>query len=1318
MASETAPQPKAKPPRPRLHRALSLVAGIPVLLLVLLAWFAGTESGARAAFSALDNLSGGLLQVQGVHGRLISPLRIEQLTLEQPDRRIALSDVRLGWLPSALLQKKLHIVSLHAEQLSIVSKPDKTPEPAKLPERIGLPFELQVEQVRIERGEITREAANPLAFGPVVFGLNFDGSAYRLRLRELAAAPPLENGSLAAQINGQATLSATKPYALEGSFSSRGDARIGERAIGAGGDIRLSGSLAELSAALEFGVAQARIRGNAQVRPFSEQMLGKVQLTARELDLASLDGKLPRTLLNIDLSVAENGPGELRLENADPGTYDKQKLPLSSLLIRFRQEAGRIDFERIVARPGTEKQPAGEITGKGSYADGVLAMTLQTESLDLHRLDSRMRATRLAGQVDLHHAAGRQEFTIALSEPLQLKQRVELSAHGLLADTELRLDRAQLQAGDGRIDASAQIALSGRQEFNAQGKISRFRLEELGAFPDAPQLLLNGEFTLSGARQPQLEGALSFRISDSKLAGQPLVGNGEVQLRGETLQVPDFLLASGDNRLNIVGLLSQGDAQLRFSLQAPQLAQLGSQFGGALNADGTVRGTLRQPRIDAQWNASNARLPGDVRIESMRGKAELAIDRERPFMLDNATADLSARGLRRGTEQLKSLSAKLHFAPQPDAPLSLALDVDGIQTSRLHAERFSASAQGTTGAHAIEMALREPDQSWNLHAQGGLSRLASDPRWEGGIGRFDATGRFNARLASIASLEMSAQQVRLDEFRLDTDAGRIAVELFSRDAAGIVTRGRLESLKLAELLHYRPSIQVKTDLLLGGEWDVRIADTVSGNIGIRRERGDVTILGGTPLTLGLNNLDASVSANNGRLALQLQAEGRQLGRIDVNAGAATGRGEHRLSIAPDTPITGNAHIDVPSLRWIAPFISPSLLADGRLQSDVSLGGTFGQPRFAGSITGDALRLAWTDLGLDLRQGVLQSSFEGERLLIRNLSFQGSEGRVALSGPIDFSGGRLDAQLALVAERFALLNRSDRRLVLSGDSRIALRDRNASINGAFTVDSGFFDIGSQGKPELSDDVVIVGQEKKTAAKTAAAIDITIGLGDGVTVRGRGLDAVLVGKGRIIGEPGETLRAQGTLSVSKGTYSAYGRELAIEQGILRFGGPLNNPALDILAMRRGQEVEAGVSVRGTVLNPRITLVSEPSVPDSEKLSWLVLGRGLDSAGEGDMGALQAAAAALLSDSAQAGVESRIASAFGLDTFSVGTSQDSLQQRIVTLGKQISSRLYLSYQQGLESAGSVVQLRYILSPKLSLEAEAGTRSAISLFYNIAFD
>src|SRR5690606_13584217 len=123
-----------------------------------------------------------------------------------------------------------------------------------------------------------------------------------------------------------------------------------------------------------------------------------------------------------------------------------------------------------------------------------------------------------------------------------------------------------------------------------------------------------------------------------------------------------------------------------------------------------------------------------------------------------------------------------------------------------------------------------------------------------------------------------------------------------------------------------------------------------------------------------------------------------------------------------------------------------------------------------------------------------------------------------------------------------------------------------------------------------------------------------------IRGMGLDALLVGGIRIASAPGEALHASGTLAVSKGTVGAYGRELVIERGGIRFNGALTNPTLDILAMSRGQEVEAGVAVQGSVMSPRIILVSEPNVPDAEKLAWIVIGRSLASAGASDVGSLQ--------------------------------------------------------------------------------------------------
>jgi translocation and assembly module TamB len=1317
MASEETKQRKPRR-RTRLLLVLAPVTLLVLLPLLLASWLLASESGARAAFSLADRLSGGTVQATGLQGRILGPLRIGQLTLTLPDNRITLHDLNLAWLPSDLLQQRLHLTSLHIGRIDIIGKIDSKPKPPSLPERIALPLALQIDEARIDGGAFSRGPVTLLSLGALAFDLDFDGSRYRLGLRELRAGSALETGSVATRFSGEATLAVTKPYALQARFSSSGNASLDQRAFGASGDIVLSGTLAELTARADLMVNQTPLKGKARLRPFSEQPLGAAQVTARMLDLSRLDATLPQTALDIDFNAQENGSGELAIRNRAAGLYNERKLPLTALDLAFRQSPGRFDFERISAALGSARQPAGNIDGSGRYADGALTLNLHTAALDVRRLDGRARATRLAGRVDLRRAAGKQEFDIALSEPVG-RQRLSIDARGVLADNELAIERAELRAGSGSLSATAALGLTGRQAFQAQGRFNRFRLREFGDFPALPELDLNARFSLHGARQPQADAELEFAIEDSKLAGQPLSGAGRAQLHGEQLIVPEFRLASGANRLSVEGRLSQGDARLVFALDAPQLAQLGPGFGGSLRANGTARGTVKRPRIELDWNAANLRGPGPLEIEALQGKTEIALDRGRPFIIDLAAVDLSARGMRHGDDRLASIALQGRFAPRPDAPLALNLRAGGIAAAGLRAERFSATAGGTTARHTIEMSLNEPGQDWLLKAIGNFSLSAGAPYWQGELGGFDARGRFNARLAVPAALSIAGHRVELDHFLLDTDSGRVTVERFARDAEGIVTRGKLERMQLAQLLrHASPAPPVKTDLQFSGEWDVRIADTISGTLALRRDQGDVTVLGGAPVTLGLRNLNASASATGGRLALRLQAEGSQFGVVDLTAGTQTGSGPDRLRIASEAPVSGHARIDMPSLAWVGPLLSPSLIADGRLQGDVTLDGRFGDPRLTGRIGGEALRVSLTDLGIDLRQGTLQSEFQGERLQINQLSFQGAQGRVTVAGPIDL-GGNVRAQLALRAERFALLNRADRRVVVSGDSRLDLQDQHAKVSGNFIVNSGFFDLGSADKPQLSDDVVIVGREKKAPQKFAAAVDIGINLGDGVSLKGRGLDALLTGNVRIASKEGETPQATGTLSIAKGTFSAYGRELAIEQGLLRFTGSLSNPSLDILAMRRGQEVEAGVSVRGAVLAPRITLVSEPSVPDAEKLSWLVLGRSLSSTGQADAGALQAAAAALLSDSARAGVQSRIASAFGLDTFSVGTTnQDNLQQRIITLGKQVSSRLYLSYKQGLDSAGNAVQLRYTLSPKLSVEAEAGTRSALSLFYNIAFD
>jgi translocation and assembly module TamB len=58
-----------------------------------------------------------------------------------------------------------------------------------------------------------------------------------------------------------------------------------------------------------------------------------------------------------------------------------------------------------------------------------------------------------------------------------------------------------------------------------------------------------------------------------------------------------------------------------------------------------------------------------------------------------------------------------------------------------------------------------------------------------------------------------------------------------------------------------------------------------------------------------------------------------------------------------------------------------------------------------------------------------------------------------------------------------------------------------------------------------------------------------------------------------------------------------------------------------------VNVGVAITGTALNPRVRLASDTDMSDTERLSWLVMGRAPDNLGEADTALLQRAALALL-------------------------------------------------------------------------------------------
>jgi translocation and assembly module TamB len=123
------------------------------------------------------------------------------------------------------------------------------------------------------------------------------------------------------------------------------------------------------------------------------------------------------------------------------------------------------------------------------------------------------------------------------------------------------------------------------------------------------------------------------------------------------------------------------------------------------------------------------------------------------------------------------------------------------------------------------------------------------------------------------------------------------------------------------------------------------------------------------------------------------------------------------------------------------------------------------------------------------------------------------------------------------------------------------------------------------------------------------------------------------------------------------------------------------------------------------------------DTDKLSWLLLGREPDGLGRTDTALLQRAAVALLSGEGE-GATGKALRQLGLDELSLSQSDDDTKSTIVRLGKQISRRWYVGYERSLNATTGSWQLIYRIAQRFTLRAQGGDDNALDLIWQWKWD
>jgi translocation and assembly module TamB len=153
------------------------------------------------------------------------------------------------------------------------------------------------------------------------------------------------------------------------------------------------------------------------------------------------------------------------------------------------------------------------------------------------------------------------------------------------------------------------------------------------------------------------------------------------------------------------------------------------------------------------------------------------------------------------------------------------------------------------------------------------------------------------------------------------------------------------------------------------------------------------------------------------------------------------------------------------------------------------------------------------------------------------------------------------------------------------------------------------------------------------------------------------------------------------------------------------------VDLRATRDLPGYEVGVIARGPLRRPQLTLFSEPSLPQYQIASMLIVGR-TSIQGEGGDGFSS-------SDAAEGGAAflgGQLGKYVGLDE--VGVTQDADTGAELVIGKYLTPRLFVSYGVSLVEEINTLKLRYTLDDRWTLSAETGFESAADVEYRIEDD
>ncbi|WP_227430144.1 translocation/assembly module TamB domain-containing protein [Psychrobacter sp. I-STPA6b] len=836
---------------------------------------------------------------------------------------------------------------------------------------------------------------------------------------------------------------------------------------------------------------------------------------------------------------------------------------------------------------------------------------------------------------------------------------------------------------------------------------------------------ISGKIATTGSWQDDVQ---KIHISDmnvqGQLKGQPLVATGGLDA---TLHLPKDMQS-------YLAKLQKGDAENQVSQVKAIAPELNVRDLAIRWADNEIVANGTAQQLQAQVNINSLHQLSEQLAGQLQGG--LTWIQTEDSALPTIYVDLTGARMALSNFILTQGQVKGKIVNLGKSPSQLALSAKGLQLADRKFEQLNVVFDGTEQQHSLTLALTDPQATVKALIKGGLNR--QDMQWKGVIGQ----GEISSKYATLQQKQPAEMLVDIDAQSLQLAAhcweatnqsGKLCLRknlLVSKDRGQVDVA--IQKLNTSLFSPFLPSdidwkAQINGKALLswqqGRQPDINATlYTDNGRIGLIQD-GD-----SDPVSIPYERV--SLIAKTTEKGLNL--------RTDINTGQGA-RGYADVLVdpyQPNKPISGALVLNELNLAIFKPFFPGMRVLEGNATMAGGLGGTLTKPVFYGDVNLQNGRIAMLDLPVNLSNINAKAKVRGQTAVIEGSFNSGDTGKGTLSGTVDWQQ-ELQAKLSIAGEHLIIAQPPLLYAEINPDLDIIIRpnQRYVNIEGAVLIPEATIR-----PPEASNDVVtksedvvvldrrLIGNINEVLAVSkpwSINADIGIDLGKDVSFRGFGATLPLAGAINVTQKGQGVMQALGVIQVSRRSkIDAFGQNLDLNYGQIRFNGDVRDPALSIEAIKEIEGQTVGLRVTGNVSKPNITVFNNAGLTQEQAMNALVTGRLTNTSGtqiseEGFKSEVTnnlAAAGLSFGLSGTRSLTNSIGKAFGLESLTLDASGSGNDTSVNVTG-YITPDLYIRYGVGVFNAQSSLSLRYQLTRRVYIEATTAAEKTVDVIYSWQF-